>query len=69
MTTIEPRTYASPYYGRDKRGNYRTWPAFAGPAPEELLPGWAHPVDDEPLPHLVEPPPVHDPMETGESRD
>lgn len=63
---IENPTYQSPYYGLDKKGNYRTWPSFAGPEPEEQIPGWAEPVTAEPLPVLVEPGVRHDPMEAGE---
>lgn len=56
---IENPTYVSPLYGIDDKGRYRTWPAFAGPEPEDL-PGWAEPVTDEPLPLLVQPGPLHD---------
>jgi len=59
------RIYESPIYGRDEAGNLRAWPLFAGPvAPEELGP-WADDVPDYPLPALVEPGVLHDPMEVG----
>jgi len=65
MTIIENPTYKGPFIEVDKQGGCRTWPSFAGPEPEELLPGWAHYVDDGPLPVLVEPGVLHDPMEVG----
>lgn len=64
---IENRTYTSPRYGRDTRGRYRSWPITSSPtAPEDLLPSWAAEVPTEPLPRLVEPAPLVDPlMEVG----
>lgn len=59
---IESGTFTSPRYGRDEQGRYRSWPLFAGPEPEDLIPGWAEPVADS-LPVLVEPGVLHDPME------
>jgi hypothetical protein len=60
---IENRNFESPIYGRDKDGNLRTWPLFAGPvAPEDLGP-WACDVPDYSLPVLVQPGVLHDPME------
>jgi hypothetical protein len=67
---IENRDYTGPSFGVDRRKgvNVRTWPSFGGPEPEDILPGWALPVDDKPLPRLVEPAPMRDPMlEVGPS--
>lgn len=68
---IENPTYTSPRYGRDNQGRYRSWPLPFGPVdPEDLeLAGWARLPADEPLPVLVQPGVLHDPMEGGESRD
>ena len=63
---IEHPTYASPLYGVDNQGRYRTWPTFAGPEPEDIEP-WQQPVSDVALPLLVEPGPLHE--EAGESGD
>lgn len=71
MTTVENPSYTSPVYGRDENGRYRSWPLPFGPtAPEDYeLAGWARLPDDEPLPLLVLPGVLHDPMEAGESGD
>ena len=57
---IENPTYVSPLYGIDDKGRYRTWPAFAGPEPEDLVEPWEQPVPDGPLPLLVLPGPLHE---------
>lgn len=61
MSAVENSEYTGHYLGVDAKGRYRTWPAFAGPEPEDILPGWALPIPDE-LPRLVEPAPLQDPM-------
>jgi hypothetical protein len=59
---IENRDYIGPYVGVDRRKGVRTWPSLGGPEPEDILPGWALPISDEPLPRLVEPGPLVDPV-------
>lgn len=65
---IERLTFTGPRYGRDNEGRFRSWPLAHGPAPEDLdLAGWERLPADEPLPVLVQPGVLHDPMEV-ESR-
>lgn len=57
------RIYESPIYSQDPDGSIRCRPLFAGPAAAEDLGPWACDVPDYPLPALVEPGVLHDPME------
>ena len=60
---IENRSYTSPVFTSDEQGRIRTWPMFAEPAGrDDINPDWPHDVPTEPLPVLVQPGVLHDPM-------
>lgn len=62
MSRIENSTYTGPYIEIDRERRVRTWPTFAGPEPETLLPDWAQEVPKGPPPWLVHPGPLVDPL-------
>lgn len=66
MTRIENDTYTSPVFTCDEKGRVRIWPTFAEPIEDDLHPAdWPHDVPPEPMPVLVQPGVLHDPMAGG----